>query len=669
MYPMVIKTERVPPSQDLANACHFLTYGEGKEAVSLAEKLMHGTPVVVALDPYLGELSVPLDVGTDTPIQAVCYHSHGAEEAYSTPRYIDSYSKVTPRTFLLLCYDGIAYTGYLCLSYADQLVSICGGPQLTLKAVSGSTRLANQRRWAMVCQRGPEVHALLESIMRLALQLTGGQGKLYNEKVAIPSWLFSLGWTSKLCCGSHPSSETILGAVRDLHDQGFALGYVVIEEGWQQLAYNPKDRLMRPCLSGFDADAKRFPNGLKGLVGGLRDLGVHRVGVWHGLMGSRNGIHPDIARNYSLPPDDQGRFFLGYDLGKTFEFFYDYYAHLRKQGITFVKVGDQLSSHSFCRSGMDVTRLHKNLQIALQGAASTHFTAAHLNADCLHAENLWYWPTSNIARAADDLDLANPVGVLRAIRNNLANGVWLKQLMLPDFDAWLTDAGEILAIFHALSGGPLQIGDGAGENHSQLLHKLALPSGKVFTADQPLTLCSDSLFINPLEEKHAYKAFTFKGTAGIIAAFNLCTGHRTVHGTVSASNIEGLEGNRFAVLSHRHGFVGAVERHTPIAMNLRPREADVFTFVPIIDGIAVIGCHSFFLSPGPITEVVIEDQSVHISSLIAASLLVYCERQVLEVRRHNEVVPWEYDSRRCLLSIDTRLHIEESPSIYSITFE
>ncbi len=195
--------------------------------------------------------------------------------------------------------------------------------------------------------------------------------------------------------------------------------------------------------------------------------------------------------------------------------------------------------------------IHQNLQLALQAAASIHFNHAHLNTDCLRKENLFYWATSTIARASEDLDPANPVGVRRSIRNNLANSLWLQSLMLPDFDVWRTDTdpNDMLAVLHALGGSLLMIGDAPGTALKTTLQKLLLPSGKALTADRPLTLCRDSIFSNPLEDKTIYKAFTRKGAAGVIAAYNLCAGRHTLHGVVSSTDMEDLAGERFAVLA------------------------------------------------------------------------------------------------------------------------
>jgi len=447
-----------------------------------------------------------------------------------------------------------------------------------------------------------------------------------------------------------------------LHEEGYTPHYVIIDKGWQRLVINPKDRHLRPSLTNFDADKKLFPHGLKGLTESLQHLGVRHIGVWHAMMGATNGLHPDLARVYHLQASEQGQFFLGNDLGKSFEFYCDYYEYLRAQGVSFAQVGDQI-----CATPL----IHQNLQLALQAAASIHFNHAHLNTDCLRNENLFYWGTSTIARAAEDLDPANPVGVRRTIRNNLANALWLQSLMLPDLDVWRTDAdpNDMLAVLHALSGSLLTIGDPPGAALKTTLQKLVLPSGKVVTADQPLTLCRDSIFRNPLEDKAIYKAFTKKASTGVVAAYNLCTGRHTLHGTVSSTDVEALSGERFAVFSHLHGLVAIVEAGKPVEIKLKPRQCDIFVFAPVIVGVAVLGCHLLYLPPGAITEVVIEEDSVHISSMIAAPLLLYCEKQVLEVRCNGHVLPWEHDAKRHLLSIDVRTHIEEVPSVYSITFE
>jgi len=90
--------------------------------------------------------------------------------------------------------------------------------------------------------------------------------------------------------------------------------------------------------------------------------------------------------------------------------------------------------------------------------------------------------------------------------------------------------------------------------------------------------------------------------------------------------------------------------------------------VPITEGIAVYGCHIFFLAPGPLQEITIEEEAMHINTTVAAPMLMYCEREILEVRRNGLVIPWELDERRHLLSIDARAALSEEETMYTVTF-
>ena len=519
--------------------------------------------------------------------------------------------------------------------------------------------------------RGEDLHACLRSIFAKALDVSGGLGKLAEDKPPLPEWLYTLGWGSGQALGVNIAHDTILNAVWALKQSGVQPGHVIIDEGWQDLARNLKDEGSPPSLLSFDADAICFPKGLKGLVEELKDAGVHSVGVWHGMMGSRGGVHPTLAKRYGLSPDNKGRYLLGFDLGKTFEFYHDFYSFLRRQGVDFIKVGDQGRPHSFVPADADVSLLYRNLQTALQAAASLHFNSVHFNTDCLRSENILYWSTARIARTAHNIDFRNPVGAMQAIRNNLANSLWLQHLMVPDFDAWASDTpqSETLAIFHGLSGSFNILSDATKTHNTSLIHKVVLPSGHVLRADTPLQLCKSSIFVNPLKDKEIYKAYTRKGDTFVIGAFNLTGGKRSLQGSVTASDICGIPQGRYAVSSMRNGFVGIFEEHESFKVKLKPNQSDIFTFAPLKDRMAVLGCYGFFLPPGPITEVSYGEDSVHVFSVAAAPLLIYSEREILDVRRNNIAVPWEYDGRRKTLSIDSRQDIQEEPSRYTIRFE
>ena len=162
-------------------------------------------------------------------------------------------------------------------------------------------------------------------------------GKLLEEKLPAPLWLDCLGWESGIAMGASVSHDRIIEAIQNLAESGYRPGFVLIDEGWQILQTNIKDKKGKKVLAGFEADPVRFPKGIRGVVDDLAGLGVKYVGVWHAMMGYRGGIHSKLASLYDLPCDSRNRYFLGCDLGRTFEFFYDYYGYLREQGSLLLK--------------------------------------------------------------------------------------------------------------------------------------------------------------------------------------------------------------------------------------------------------------------------------------------------------------------------------------------
>lgn len=617
------------------------------------DAIAQGEPFVLWLDPFTGSLSIPLSF-SQSGVQALCIHQEPGDDGFATPDYAKTWSEVAAGTFLLLTRDAAGDTCYLCLSHNN--LSCCLGPGETgpvLHCFSGTSIEAEQPRCALIVLRGKCFGELFPTLMKCAVELTGHLGKLVRDKPPLPKWMHRLGWGSGK---GPPSHSQILASVQSLRQAGFGIDYALIDEGWQSQLDNG--------LVSFDADRTRFPDGLKGVIRDLRELGVRQVGVWHGLMGNRAGIHAELAKIYGLPQDEQGRFFLGTDLGHTFRFYNDYYAYLKKQGVTYIKAGDQISTTAFCGENIDVTKVQRNVLSAIQAASAIQFNNVISNSECLSNRCIFNWPTARLGHTSHDPD------TMRAIRNHLVNGLWLQHLVNLDFDDWHTSGkdAETLALFHALSGTPHRLGDKPNGHDALLIRRIVLPSGYILRPDKALTLCSESIFVDPIKDKTIYKAFTSKGPNGVVAAFNLGSGRRSVHGTVSSDDVEGLAGKQFAVHSLRHGFVGVLQRSETLSVHLKPRQSDILTFAPIQRGVAIIGCYHYYLTYGPILNLSLDEESLHIHSRVAAPILIYCEREILEVRRNGHIIPCDYDEKRKVLTLESRSHIVEEQCIYSVLF-
>lgn len=637
-------------------------------SVDLGALVRGKASIALNLYPFVGEWHGKISLSRRLKAHPIiCFYDSEKDCGVCITKALD---KVPKSTFMLIYKGEHEYNILTALSHSDMEVSIKGTQTgLSMLAKSGSSRQSNKQRPALIFSNHSNLQTAIRQGIRLALNQTGGFGQSLHLKPKLPKWLNSLGWESDFGIRQNISHKLIYESVKSLIDAGVPLRYVLIDNGWQSVAL-PK-RGYEPALVSFQADQKKFPRGLSGLVSDLKGLGISNVGISHAMMGAVGGIHPKLAKKYDLPPDSNGRYFLGYDLGRTFEFFCDFYRYIKREGISFIKVVSQGEIPDFCREGMDVTAIYQYLQEAIQAASSLQFNSAHMNAGCLNPANLFYWSTSQIAKGVSDLDLSSPEKMGTFIRNNLLVSLWLRHLMVPDYGSWMTKTpySYPLAMFHALSGGLHSLGDLLGDVDKHLIEKLALPSGELAHADDFLTLSEDSLFVDPLQENKIYKAYLNKKFQGVLWVGNLTKESRGIAGYVTPSDVDGIGGDLFCVYSFKNHFVGTMRKDEKIKCRLKPGYSDIWTFSKIVDGIAVIGMPHFFLMSASIKSINLDDNFLHLSSSIYAPILIYSERKILEVRCDAHVIPWDYDSDKKLLMIDDGAEIVERLSEFTIYFE
>ena len=309
----------------------------------------------------------------------------------------------------------------------------------------------------------------------------------------------------------------------------------------------------------------------------------------------------------------------GATLGNTFQHYYDFYGELKAEGVTFAEV-----DHRQC------TEASRTAEVAIQAAASIQFNTVQFNRHSLATDHLFNWTTAR---------LATTDGKWHA---HLRRGLWLQHLMMPIPP---TPTDEMTAMLNALSGAPILVAENARH-----LDKLLLPSGRIPKANAPLTLTNDTLFTRGDQ----LKGFTYKAGCGVVAAFG-------ASGMVSSDDFGGY--GTYALHSYRKGYLGRVDG--PVAVD----EPDIFTFAPIVDGVGLLGHPHFYLAPGPIQEMRHDDEAIHISSQVTGPLLLYCTRNVLEIRCNGEVVPWGHDRTTGRLVICAGRPLIEQPSLYTLAFE
>jgi hypothetical protein len=244
--------------------------------------------------------------------------------------------------------------------------------------------------------------------------------------------------------------------------------------------------------------------------------------------------------------------------------------------------------------------------------------------------------------------------------------------MYPDFGAWVTKSqySVTIASFLALSGGVSSIADLPGVLEKHLLEKMYLPSGKLLSKGGVLSLSPDSQFVNPVDSGALYKAYLCDEQGqGVLWVANLCKEERGVSGFISPKDIPELRGERFYVSSQKGGALGVLEKEQAIKVKLKPSQADIWTFTPIHDGVAVLGCPSFFNMGACIERVTLEENNLYVRTCLYGPLVVYSRKKILEVRSGGEVVSCDYDPEKCLLIIDEKTNIKEISSEFVVYFE
>lgn len=523
--------------------------------------------------------------------------------------------------------------------------------------LSGDYVDGQQYNGVLIYFNGYTLSNVVRRIVEALLELTGKKSRVLEQKPKVPKWFQTLGWSSMMAFGTDLSHEKVMNAVWSLKQLGYTPGYVLLEKGWQHESEG--------SLVSFGADPEKFPTGLKGLVKELTAAGVKHLGVWHPVTGTGTaGLASELAKKYVAEKVQDNPSLLGDNLGMAFEFFHDYYRSLQVEGVSFVQIGE-----TDLQAILPST--YEKLQCAIEASAVLHFDCPPINADGLSNENPLFWPISPIARVADVPLESSLEAIQYQIRNSLLNSTFYQDLVLPDFGPWSTKSNysEMQALFHALSRTLHLLGDLPGEHQKLLLKKLALPSGKVLQADMTASVCSSSLFLDPVMDKEIFKAYTITRGCGALALFNLSNAKRSLKGTVGLDDFERLVGNHFAVYSHKHGFVGLINNDEQLEVTLKPDTCDLLLFCPVTKGVAVVGFHDFYLSPAPILGIDIEEQSVHITAKIVGPLLLYSEKDVLEVRRNGLSIAWEYDKVRKTLSLEPNSNVVESHSAYTILFE
>jgi raffinose synthase len=458
------------------------------------------------------------------------------------------------------------------------------------------------RRGAIaVLGAGDSPYALVAGAVRQGLVAMGNPGRLRVEK-PLPEPFKRVGYCSWNSFYENQTSSNLMAAARSFADAKFPLGFFIIDAGWQSAS---SGNLLLSTLHAFEADMTKIPGGLKALVADLRrTTGAQWVGVWHSLQGTPGGVDPASP----LAKAEAAHLWQGNHPGlipdptssRGAEFFRDYYKYLRASDIDMVKVDFQNWTESYVEGRLPLFGAIQQSVTNFETAAKEAFGDRVINCMSMGPNAIFNLRNTNVVRNSLDYLLpAGPVGHRRHMLNNIFNSLLISQVAYPDFDMWESYGpfARAHSVLRALGGGPVYITGDMAKQDWQLVRRLILADGTVLRTDAPVLPTRDALFVDAGQSPVPLKGFARIGTAGVIGAFNALDSGGPVAGVVRPRDVEGIDGERFAVLEHFSRRLVVAGPNDAIPVRLGPDAPELFLVVPIDHGFAPFGLLDKYLSP------------------------------------------------------------------------
>jgi raffinose synthase len=424
-----------------------------------------------------------------------------------------------------------------------------------------------------------------------------------------PEWIDWFGWCTWDAFYQKVNTAGILEGLEKARAGGVEPRFLILDDGWQDTDGK--------LLQGFGAHPEKIPEGLAALIRQVKDqFDVRLFGAWHAFEGYWYGVDPgspagqayrvfDVTQTaHNRPADEPARRVLVHP-DDVARFYHDYYRELRRAGVDFVKVDNQGSLDHFLNAETTPpTPTMQRYQEAFQSAAAHHFKSETLHCLSQVGDVLFHLDSGNVMRNSEDYFPTRPETQGQHVFRNALNNVFMRTFCIPDWDMFQSSrpAAAFHAAARAICGGPIYISDKPGEQDFDLLRKLITRDGRALRCPQPALPTRDCLFTDACRKPHLFKIQNRNGDTGVIGLFNCHwdenggepvggepVGGEPVSGSYSASDVDALAGERFALYQHHNGQMkvsGSTDSH-PIT--LPPLGWELVTVAPVVRGVAVIG--------------------------------------------------------------------------------
>ncbi len=537
------------------------------------------------------------------------------------------------------------------------------GDELALVVESGDALTPGSSALSLFIAVGADPY---EVIARSAPAVSArlGRGRLRVDK-PLPAFSDAFGWCTWDAFYQEVSHAKVREGLASFEKIGVVPRLLILDDGWQTERTMPTGERR---LTGFPANAK-FPGDLAPTVRMAKDeFGIETFLVWHAVHGYWGGVDGAALPGYEVreQPRSYGQGILSHGAHMNVDwwgplvglvppaaihrFYHDYHRHLRAQGVDGVKVDNQAATEGlgFALGGR-VALMHAYRE-ALEGSVNVHFDGNLIN--CMSCANEMFYSaaSSTLTRTSTDFWPNLPASHGGHLYTNAQVSAWFGEFTHPDWDMF--QSGHPMGAYHAagraVSGCPVYVSDKPGSHDAALLRKLVLSDGTVLRALDIGRPTLDCFFHDPTREDVLLKIFNRNLESGVVAAFNARyhadeKERKAIAGSVSPSDVPGLEGDRFAVYAHHARSLAVIRADASLPVTLPELAAEVFTFVPIDGEIAAIGLADKFNSAGAIIAKRWDGQDYTITLRDGGSFVAWCKREPTSVLVDGKQQKFAYD--------------------------
>ncbi|MEM1553902.1 MAG: Sip1-related alpha-galactosidase [Thermoproteota archaeon] len=541
---------------------------------------------------------------------------------WTYPVFLKSFEDTPCYSVFLLADYGGKYLALLTLS--DKTTSYLW-PGLRLKVFSGkaSRRIENSTIVSLALDNDP--YRAVEHCVNTASSHVVFKPRSVKKK---PIIMDKIGWCSwNALLTEDLSHENIVKIVSGLIGRGLRLGWVIIDDGWQEEV--SRGDWPRRFLKKLSAN-KRFPDEIRGVVESLKSLGVDLVGLWHTIDIHWSGFEEEVLRE--LGSGFFSKFVEGYvpppTMEEAFKLYSRFFSWVRDNGLDFVKIDNQWVIHSLYEGFSMVGEAARNVELAMQAAAYANGLDI-LNCMCMVPENYSNFLFSNAMRISIDyIPFWKADAKLHTVFS-IYNALLFNHIAYPDYDMFMSydPYAKIHAVARVFSGGPVYITDRETEKTNiDLLKRFVLPDGRLVRVDKPALPTRDVLFRDPYNEPVLLKIASEVNGSISIAVFNVSKSGGRLDGSISLDTLPfQVKRVDYAYYKTFSGERGILKQDEELPLSLEELEVEVINLVPVEDCKAVVGLKEYLLPRFPVKVFRFPNGKVLAESLVSGTLLYYVD--------------------------------------------